>query len=316
MNVEVRQRAAGRRAQRGLQRTAFAALWLSLAAGALSVLRLLSPPEDDYTDHLVPAAAPLVAAAVGVVAAALVVLAPLRASRARAVQVTSAVAAALCVWAASGLPLDLLRMAGLIPLDIDWPGFAMRAAASWAALALAVSGLLYGRVASGACLRCGRTTDGEAPATGPVWYGYVAFVCALPYPALKAYWALGGTAGTADPNLIEGFSDGWGTVIPGVLGALLALALVQQWGRRLPRVPLLLAGAGGSALLVTAGLPGTYAAIGMIADDGFGAVDGDTKAWVFTMVYGGWLAMAIAMALATWSYWHRTRPRCPRCHRH
>ena len=43
----------------------------------------------------------------------------------------------LMVWAANGLPFDLLRIVGLIPLAVDWPGLATRTLALAAAVVLA-----------------------------------------------------------------------------------------------------------------------------------------------------------------------------------
>jgi hypothetical protein len=43
----------------------------------------------------------------------------------------------LMVWAANGLPFDLLRMTPLIPLGVDWPGLARRTLALAAAVVLA-----------------------------------------------------------------------------------------------------------------------------------------------------------------------------------
>ncbi|MEU9115706.1 hypothetical protein AB0D04_28965 [Streptomyces sp. NPDC048483] len=301
------------RDQSWLRRSAAAALWLSLAAGALSVARWILPPSHDYTAHLVPKAAPLVAAVCGLAVAVLVLTAQVRPERARTVRVGTGAAIVLGVWGASGLPLDGLRVIGLIPLSIDWLGFVTRLAALGAAVALAATGTLYGRVAQEACLRCGRTGPSQSTRPSPKWCGYAAFLAALPYPLIKAYWAAGGTAGTGDGKLIKGFADGWGTVILAALGVLLALALVQEWGRRLPHRLLLLAGAGGALLLVTVGLPGSYAALQLIADHGVHAVDGDTKAWVFAVVYGCWLVMAVGMAAAVWAFWQRHRKACPAC---
>src|SRR5512140_201123 len=42
----------------------------------------------------------------------------------------------LMVWTANGLPLDLLRIVGLIPLKVDWPGVATRTLAIAAAVML------------------------------------------------------------------------------------------------------------------------------------------------------------------------------------
>ena len=95
----------------------------------------------------------------------------------------------LMVWAANGLPFDLLTAAGLIGhrtasgamvmSSVYWPGLVTRALALAAAVLLAR--LALARPAAPASTR---------PAT---WYGYAAFLLALPYPVLRVHWALGGT---------------------------------------------------------------------------------------------------------------------------
>src|SRR5688572_21278282 len=85
-----------------------------------------------------------------------------------------------------------------------------------------------------------------------VWTGYAACAWALVFAAVHLYWGLGGTAGL--PPGLSLFENTALFVIDlvaiplCVAGGLLALALVQPWGRRLPR-RLLLAAAWGTAAL-------------------------------------------------------------------
>lgn len=96
-----------------------------------------------------------------------------------------------------------------------------------------------------------------------VWAGYAACAWGLVFAGISFYWALGGTLGldtlggtleqmgrSRDPAIITAV---WVTGFLKVAGALLALALVQPWGRRLPRPLLLMLGWGAAAVLTLYG---------------------------------------------------------------
>ena len=87
---------------------------------------------------------------------------------------------------------------------------------------------------------------------------------AFVFAAVSFYWGAGGLVGVStlggrieelalarDPAIIAMV---WVTGVLKVLGGLLALALVQPWGRRLPRRWLLRAAWGGAGLLTVYGL--------------------------------------------------------------
>lgn len=95
------------------------------------------------------------------------------------------------------------------------------------------------------------------------WTGYATFVVGMLYALWSAYWAAGGSAGLdelggklaelarqRDPMLIRVV---WVTVVLKIVGATLGLALVQPWGRRLPRWLLLSGSWGATAVLVLYG---------------------------------------------------------------
>ena len=78
-----------------------------------------------------------------------------------------------------------------------------------------------------------------------MWAGYAACAWALAFAAASFYWGLGGTLGLAtlgreieqlalarDPMTVA--IGGWGAGAAKVLAALVALALVQPWGRSIP----------------------------------------------------------------------------------
>ena len=93
---------------------------------------------------------------------------------------------------------------------------------------------------------------------------YAACGLTLAYGALKFYWAVGGTAlrGTIgfpeevwrDPWFVA--LGLWGTVVLSFVGALVALAFVRPWGRRIPRRMLLIPAWAACALLTARGVGG------------------------------------------------------------
>ena len=124
----------------------------------------------------------------------------------------------LMVWAANGLPFDLLRVVGLIPLPVDWPGLATRTLALAAAVVLA-------RLALASPPDSASTREVSSTHEGS-WYGYTAFLLALPYPILRTWWALGGTPGLSYPGAAGVGFEPWLLSIPWLLAAALSLLLV------------------------------------------------------------------------------------------
>jgi len=215
------------------------------------------------------------------------------------------IALLLMVWAASGLPFDLLRMTGtvgrrtasgaIVIATVDWPGFATRALALAAAIVLAH--LALARPAGRASTR---------PAT---WYGYAAFVLALPYPVLRAVWAIGGTPGLSRPGAGgEGYAP-LVLAIPWVAAAILSLLLVPTW-HWMPRRLLLLAGWTATAIVGMIGPAAVWALVSALAAPAALAPPGPKTpgmaTWVFALFYGSWFLWAIAAGAATRSYQLRT----------
>jgi len=96
------------------------------------------------------------------------------------------------------------------------------------------------------------------------WPGYAAAAVAFSFAAVTFYWSAGGMAGVStlggrfeewavarDPMIVTLL---WFTGVLKVAGGMLALALVQPWGRRLPRRWLLLAAWSGAVLLTVYGV--------------------------------------------------------------
>jgi len=208
----------------------------------------------------------------------------------------------LMVWLANGLLFDLLTLAGLmghrnasgaiVMSSVYWPGLVTRAFAFVALLALA-------RLA----LAAPSATAGAPSARPAVWYGYAAFVLALPYPLLRLHWALGGTLGLLSPGAA---GRGWEPLviaIPWMAAAVLSLLLVSPPGW-MPRRLLLAAGWSATAVVATIGPAAFGAFLSEVASGSF--TTGDIEVWVFGLFYTSWFLWAIAGGAATRSYQLRT----------
>jgi hypothetical protein len=196
----------------------------------------------------------------------------------------------LMVWAANGLPFDLLRLTPLIPLPVDVPRLVTKTLAFAAAVVLARLALAR-RVSAAAA----------PPAT---WYGYAACVLALPYPIFRTCWAMGGTLGLRWPGAGgQGWAP-WLLTIPWLLAAALSLLLVPAW-RWMPRRLMLTAGWLATGIVAMIGPAACWSLIRALltgSDRGPAGI----AVWVFGLFYGSWLLWAVAAGAATRSYQLRT----------
>lgn len=192
----------------------------------------------------------------------------------------------LLVLAANGLPLDLLRLTPLIPIGIDWPGVVIKILALGGAIMLLRFTLV--RQATPASFRL------------VAWYGYAAFLLALPYPILRTCWALGGTLGLVQPGAAgHGFIP-WLASVPWLLAATLSLLLVST-RRWMPRRLLLSAGWFATASVALIGPAACWSLVTkLMAGEDLG-LEG-IATWVPCLFYGSWLLWAIAAGAATRSY--------------
>ena len=166
------------------------------------------------------------------------------------------------------------------------------------------------------------TWPGTPPASsavgprGTVWVTYAAFAWAMAFAAVSAYWALGGEVGSktiaADVAAVPLANDPavvWGTAGAKILAGLLALALVQPWGRRLPRGVLLAAAWTAGALLTLYGAANAVDHGRMVA----GArstpeVLGERAArWHLLLWDPVWLLGGVLFLVAAWYYQRRSR---------
>jgi hypothetical protein len=190
------------------------------------------------------------------------------------------------VWTANGLPFDLLRLTPLMPPGIDWPGMATRMLALAAAVMLARIALMH------------PTTS--AYNRKVTWYGYAAFVLALPYPVLRICWAFGGTIGiTFSGAAGSGFAP-LIIAIPWILAAALSLFLVST-PRWIPRRLLLIAGWTATAIVAMIGPAACWSVVTQLILGSLRGPDG-MKIWVPCLFYGSWFLWAIAAGAATRSY--------------
>jgi hypothetical protein len=152
-----------------------------------------------------------------------------------------------------------------------------------------------------------------------VWSGYAAFAWGLLFAGISFYWGLGGTLGldtlggtleqlgrSRDPTI---FAAVWLTGVLKVGGAILALALVQPWGRRLPRLPLLLFGWAAAVVLTLYG--GTLVTAEALVATGLvrpGTVDWKPLLWHLYVWDMSFLIWGVLFAFAAWHY-ARTAPR-------
>jgi hypothetical protein len=191
----------------------------------------------------------------------------------------------MMVWSANGLPFDLFRVARLIPLPVDWARLATRMLALAAAVMLAHLAMTRPAVVS--------------PRTAS-WYGYAAFLFAMPYPILRVHWAFGGTLGLGWPGAAgKGFAPLLIT-IPFVLAAALSLLLVSP-RRRIPRRLLLTAGWTATAIVGMIGPAACWTLISAVTSGHHIALNG-IAFWVPCLFYGSWLLFAITVGAATRSY--------------
>jgi Protein of unknown function (DUF3995) len=158
----------------------------------------------------------------------------------------------------------------------------------------------------------------EAPAgqgSRPLnWAGYAAAIWAFLFAAMSFYWALGGRIGletigdaitrpalAGDPTIL---AIVWITGALKVVAGVVALALVQPWGRSVPRWTLLLAGWGASALFLVYGaanlVQDALIVAGAIATPA--GLDATAARWHLFFWDPWWLLGGVFFALATRSF--------------
>jgi hypothetical protein len=262
-------------------------------AGLLAVAASAALPKTVFYDKgMAPLWVPLLAAAFAITAAL--------ASNRRVVLTCGWTAAVLFLWSAGGVVLDAFRAfywATGIPAgdfaQVDWPG-ALRRFVSLVAVAVIGAGTL----------RYQRTVEGKA--WGGSWLGYVAFAVGFPYPMLKLYWSLGGTI-ARPPIYAEGFPAM--ELVCLAAGAVLSLALVQSWGKRLPRGLVLVPAWFATGVLVSMAALMVFGTTSQLLGITDGPVDFSDRQSLIAVgtVYLSWLVFGLALGGATLAYQRTTR---------
>ena len=157
------------------------------------------------------------------------------------------------------------------------------------------------------------------PSRWAVWAAYGACGWAFLFAALSFYWALGGTAGadTVSPEIVQlarahvpwVIAVLWITAIIKVGSGFVALALIQPWGRIVPRWALLILAWGAGTLLFVHG--GLFFAVGVLALSGAIRVSTpETLLHWYTFLWGPWwLIGGTLFLIAAWIYSRRS-PHC------
>ena len=261
----------------------FIALALCVAVIAAKTVELYVSSPPDYDRTFAPNWIPLVAAGFAAVGIIRLNYRPLWQRVQRALLWSGLM---LMIWTANGLPFDLLRMTPLMPPGVDWPAMVTRT------LAL-VTVIMLARLA----LAQPKTNATARPAS---WYGYAAFVLAMPYPILRTCWALGGTVGLMYPGAAgSGFAPLL-IAIPWILAAVLSLCLVstRPW---MPRRLLLAAGWSATTIVAMIGPAAFWSIITKLVEGGDIGFKG-MATWVPCLFYTSWFLWAIAAGAATRSY--------------
>ena len=134
---------------------------------------------------------------------------------------------------------------------------------------------------------------------------YIGVAAAVAHVALKVAWALGSTIGVEDEPMWEQSTTTeleialWGTAALAAIAAAILLALVQPWGRVVPRRVLRPLAWLGSVVMTVAGAVGLTMSIGYLV----GAWDmdrGDLYTITYVYVYGGFLLLGLAFGTTAW----------------
>lgn len=135
--------------------------------------------------------------------------------------------------------------------------------------------------------------------------GYIGVAAAVAHAALKVAWALGSTIGVEDETVWEQSTTTeleialWGTAALAAIAAAILLALVQPWGRVVPRRVVRPLAWLGSVVMTVAGAVGLTMIIGYLV----GAWDmdrGDLYTITYVYVYGGFLLLGLAFGTTAW----------------
>lgn len=160
-------------------------------------------------------------------------------------------------------------------------------------------------------------SSGRERQDSPNWGRYAAYAAcawAILFAIPSLYWAAGGTlgAGTIGGEIEQRALDRetgmvatlWITGLIKVAGAIFALALVQPWGRQLPRRLMTVLGWGGGLSMILYGVALLVQHSLMLADvvDPPELLDTTALRWHLFLWDPWWLLGGVLFALAAWFY--------------
>lgn len=215
--------------------------------------------------------------------------------------------------------IDALRLLGFIPLTVDKAGFILRGLFLTGGILWGVRTLIYHRWLRQACLFCGRVTTPLSARwrTFARNAGYFSCIPALFYGGLKVYWSAGGSLGyiNREVALATGHVGQLDyTAILAALAVVLALALVQPWGEKLPRWLVLFVAFGACALLTIGGIVGLATVLFQImSSTHLPFAVGGLLFPIFIVTYVCFLFWGIMLGIAACYFTHRTRRWCKHC---
>ncbi|WP_028608581.1 hypothetical protein [Paenibacillus harenae] len=155
-------------------------------------------------------------------------------------------------------------------------------------------------------------------------WGYAASIALIPYLILKTLWANGfavlatgqgieqlhaSIRSNADPFSKTLYAIGIDpTAILALIASLLALALVQRWGQKIPRWILLPPAGLGGLLFITV----CFVTLNKLFTGDIRMSDSpEFHPWVLVPVYGGFFAWGVTISMAALCYFVRTRNKVP-----
>lgn len=200
----------------------------------------------------------------------------------------------LLVWTANGIPFDILTLTGLMAdpatsgqqAVFDWPGMVNRMVALAATVVLA---------------RLTISPPAKSESTLPAtWYGYAAFILALPYPFIRTIWAFGGMTGLSQPGAGGVGFIPWLAGVPWIIAAALSLLLVsvRTWK---PRRFLIVSGWTATIIVAMLAPTAVWSMISQIVTHRLNPIPGMAM-WVPCLFYCSWFLWFIAAYATTRSY--------------
>jgi hypothetical protein len=271
---------------------------VTLPVSVVRALFFALPSDHDYMRGGAPWWITAGAATLGALAALVMTSRVARRNLRGPVLAAALISCALLLWSAAGLVFDLLRVAAVLgipglPPFVDWFGMASRAASLAAAVTLSLATVFFQS----------QTIAGHGLRRYSPWFGYVAALLSIPYPALKIYWSLGGTVGWNGGSTRE---PAVGETAMLVMLVVLSLALTQNWGRSISRPFLLIAGYSAAVPLISMGALVAFGTVAQLLGIVNGPIRFRWSEWIVYYTYVDWLLLGLALGAATWAYQRRT----------